>query len=93
MAHTVVWATIARLNNVTTKDSYPSPYLNGFANNLYGMTIFSAIDLQSAYHQVLMDPESIEKTTVTNLLARLNTGELTSDCVMLRRAFNASSRK
>ena len=55
----------SRLNNVTTKDSYPLPYLRDFANNLYGMTIFSAIALQSAYHQVLMDPESMEKTTVT----------------------------
>ena len=54
-----------RLNNVTTKDSNPLPYLRDFANNLYGMTIFSAIDLQSAYHQVPLDPESMEKTTVT----------------------------
>ena len=54
-----------RLNNVTRKDSHPLPYLRDFANNLYGMTIFSAIDLQSAYHQVPMDPESMEKTTVT----------------------------
>ena len=58
-----------RLSNVTTKDSYPLPYLRNFANNLYGMTmtIFSVIDLQSAYHQVPMDPESMEKTTVTIL--------------------------
>ena len=26
----------SRLNNVTTKDSYPLPYLRDFANNLYG---------------------------------------------------------
>ena len=54
-----------RLNNVTKKDSYPLPFLNDFLNNLHGMTIFSAIDLKSTYHQVPMDAEPMQKTTIT----------------------------
>lgn len=53
-----------RLNNITVPDKYPVPYLNDFQHNLDGKTIFSKLDLRDAFHQIPMDPESIEKTAV-----------------------------
>lgn len=53
------------LNAITIPDRYPIPYLNDFAGNLQGKTIFSKIDLQKAYQQVPMADEDIEKTAIT----------------------------
>nr|CAB3263144.1 uncharacterized protein LOC104265615 [Phallusia mammillata] len=53
-----------QLNLNTVKDKYSMPYLQDFGNNLHGCTIFSTIDLLSAYHQIPMHPDSIGKTTI-----------------------------
>lgn len=52
------------LNAITIPDRYPIPYLNDFASNLQGKTIFSKIDLQKAFHQVPVAKEDIEKTAI-----------------------------
>ena len=51
-----------KLNAVTRKDSYPLPRIDDALDALSGSKYFSTIDLQSGYHQVAMDSDSIEKT-------------------------------
>ena len=51
-----------RLNDATVKDAYPLPRIDDALDYLNGASYFSALDLASAYWQVAMDPESIDKT-------------------------------
>ena len=54
------------LNAVTEPDSYPLPILNDFVNSLHGCKIFSLIDFKSAFYQIPMHPDSVNKTcTIT----------------------------
>ena len=53
-----------RLNNVTTPDRYPIPYLSDATHFLEGKTIFSKVDLVRGYHQIPVHPDSIPKTAV-----------------------------
>lgn len=53
-----------RLNNVTKPDRYAVPYLQDFNQILSGTSVFSKIDLASAFYQIPMDKESVEKTTL-----------------------------
>lgn len=52
-----------RLNNVTTKDSYPLPNMQACLESLEGSQFFSTMDLCSGYWQVRMDAESQDKTS------------------------------
>ena len=51
-----------KLNAVTRKDSYPLPRIDDALDALSGSKYFTTLDLQSGYHQVAMDTDSIEKT-------------------------------
>ena len=51
-----------RLNDVTVKDAYPLPRIEDALDYLNGAKYFSALDLASAYWQVAMHPDSIDKT-------------------------------
>ena len=51
-----------KLNAVTRKDSYPLPRIDDALDALAGSKYFTTLDLQSGYHQVAMDSDSIEKT-------------------------------
>ena len=51
----------AQLNKTTKKDSYPVPRADGPQQKLANKTVFSKIDLRSAYWQFPMDSGSIEK--------------------------------
>ncbi|KAL5011242.1 hypothetical protein ScPMuIL_011676 [Solemya velum] len=51
-----------RMNDVTTKDSYPLPNIEECLDTLAGASIFSTLDLQSGYHQIEMFPEDQKKT-------------------------------
>ncbi|KAF7653348.1 hypothetical protein LDENG_00084020 [Lucifuga dentata] len=49
-------------NKAITVDSHPLPHKEELLSSLTGATIFSTIDLASAYHQVLLHPESRDLT-------------------------------
>ena len=51
-----------RLNDITKKDSFPMPTVQDSLARLAGSRIFSAIDMQGAFHCVEMDERDREKT-------------------------------
>jgi hypothetical protein len=50
------------LNRITKKDTYPIPRVDDNLDMLGGSSFFSTIDLESGFHQIQMDENSIEKT-------------------------------
>ena len=55
-----------KLNSITLADTYPLPSLRSFSHKLHGSKVFSKIDLQSAFHTIPLDADSVRKTaTVT----------------------------
>ena len=52
-----------KLNEATKKDVYPLPRIDECLDAMSGARWFSTFDLQSGYHQVLLDPASSNKTT------------------------------
>ena len=53
------------LNKVTKRDSYPMPSIDLALSCLNGSKWFSTLDLLQGFFQILMSPESIEKTAFT----------------------------
>ncbi len=53
-----------RLNLATKPDKYPLPSILDLSAKLHGCRYFSCIDLIKGYHQVPMQEEDIEKTTI-----------------------------
>ena len=53
------------LNEQTIKNRYPLPRIDELFDKLQGATVFSSIDLQSAYNQVRLKPEDVPKTAFT----------------------------
>ena len=51
-----------KLNAKTIRDAFPLPRIEESLEALQGAKYFSAIDLAHGYHQVAMDPVSVEKT-------------------------------
>jgi hypothetical protein len=51
-----------QLNNVTIKNKYPLPRIDGLFDQLKDAKIFSKIDLRARYHQVRINYEYISKT-------------------------------
>ncbi len=49
-------------NKAIVIDSYPLPHMDELFSLLTGATLFSTIDLQSAYHQVMLHPDSRDLT-------------------------------
>jgi len=54
-----------QLNLLTKKDAYSIPKIETLIDSLQGAAYFASLDLFSGYHQVAMDPESMEKTAFT----------------------------
>ena len=50
------------LNKLTVKNRFPLPTMDVLMDKLHGSRIFSKIDLQSAYHQIRIHPNDIEKS-------------------------------
>ena len=51
------------LNRITVKDKYPLPDAEQVIEQLKGSKFFSQLDLSNGYHQMILAPEYIEKTT------------------------------
>ncbi len=47
-------------------DVYPLPNMLDFAAKAAACTIFSKIDLRKGYHQILVNPEILQKTATTS---------------------------
>ena len=54
------------LNDRTVLDGFPLPNIRHFMGKIKGSSIFSKVDLVKAFHQIPLDPESQEKTTIVS---------------------------
>lgn len=54
-----------KLNDNTIEDKYPLPKIEEILDNLGRCTYFTTLDLAQGFHQIEMDPQSIEKTAFT----------------------------
>ena len=50
------------LNATVQKDVYNLPYIDEILDSWHGIKFFSSLDLNSRYHQIVMDPALVEKT-------------------------------
>lgn len=51
------------LNKVTVLDKFPILIMDELLNELYGVVIFSKIDLKSRYHQIRLKTKDVPKST------------------------------
>jgi len=53
-----------QLNKLIIKKKYPLLRIDDLLDQLRGACVFSKIDLGSGYHQILVKPEDVQKTTI-----------------------------
>ena len=51
------------LNKITVRNGYPLPRIEDLLDTLGGAKVFSSLDLQAGYHQILIKPSDVPKTT------------------------------
>jgi hypothetical protein len=51
-----------QLNKATIKNEYPLSRIDDLFNQMKGATVFSKIELQSGYHQLLIKENDVPKT-------------------------------
>lgn len=51
------------LSSITIKDKFPIPTVEELLGELQGSHIFSKLDLRSGYHQILINPNDMEKSS------------------------------
>ena len=54
---------LSTLKKITIRNRYPIPHIDNLLDQLKGSDYFSKIDLKSSYHQVLIEPTDVWKTT------------------------------
>ena len=54
------------LNKLTIKNRYPLPRIDDLMDKLHGATVFSSLDLQQGYHQLLISKEDVPKTAFSH---------------------------
>ena len=60
-----------RANKAITCERYPTPTVDDLIYTLNGATVFSKLDLQSGYHQIMLAPQSRYITTFATHQGRL----------------------
>jgi len=50
------------LNKLTMRKKYPLLRIDDLMDRLYGVVVFSKIDLRSWYHQILVKADDVQKT-------------------------------
>jgi len=65
------------LNKITVKDKYPLPDAEQVVEQLQGAKYFSQLDLSHGYHQCVLAPEDIEKTTFRTMFGAYEWNVLT----------------
>jgi hypothetical protein len=53
------------LNARTIPDRYPVRHIHDYSHQLFGCSVFSKIDLVTAYNQIPVHPADIQKTAIT----------------------------
>ena len=60
-----VCADMRRLNAITRLPAYPIPRIDDTLDALSGSSLFCVLDMNSAYHQISIEPSDREKATIT----------------------------
>jgi hypothetical protein len=64
-----------RLNAVTVRDSYPLPRMDECIDSLGDASVFSTLDCNSGYWQILVDPTDMDKLHLLPMMVSISLDE------------------